>query len=395
MENMTIITRRMHDNAMQMKTIAQARELLANCQQFRSLGDILKAFAECDDPREKIVNAILAFDPSKRRDSTDKKVRNWFNGTTNSLEKKDVYYLSRAMNFTLEQTDAILKYITSEGIHWRSPVEIIWCYAIANKLDYPNTFRLLQRVEKLGKKKTIEPEPVAGSYTDDIKLNILPLLNQPEEALLDYLSRSQHLLGACHNTAYDLFMKYNQILEGTDQPEKIKRDGKVSARYILEKYLFRCLIPTSKRKKSEDSQSFNAVQRAIRQNWPDETTYSRMKSRELDIPRKVMILLFLAVDDGEPEEKEPDQYDYEEFDMFADEMYPEKPLTRDERFEMLKKRVNRMLINCGFQVLDPRSPLDWIILFCMCTEDMIELDKRLEGVLTALFPEGNQTQEHP
>lgn len=397
MENMTEITQNMYNSAIQMKTVAQARELLATYGQFRGLADVLRAFADCAEPKDKIANAIMAFDPTKRRDSTDKKVRNWLNGTTTTLDKKDVYYLCRAMNFSLEQTDAMLKYITDEGIHWRDPEDILWCYAIANRLDYERTSQLLQRGAYLAERRGIAPVPVPGSFTEDVRLDVQPMLNRSEEELLAYLDRSRSLLGAYHNTAYDLFMEYNDILEGVGTPEKVKIDGKVSSRYILEKYLFRRLIPTAKRGGEKDKERFSAVQRSIRMNWPDETTYSRMKSRELDVSRKVMIMLFLAVDDGEPEEKDqPEDYDYEAYDAYEEsDAFMQEPLSRDEMFQMLKGRVNQMLHSCGFQKLDPRSPFDWIILFCMCTEDMLELDKKLEGTLAAMFPEGNEKQLEP
>lgn len=386
MENITEISRIMYGNALQLNTVAQARDLLANSRQFRGLGDVLKSFTGCGKTKEIIVDALLSYDPSKSREAVDRKVRNWLNGTTATLEKRTVYHLCRALDLSVEQTDAMLKYITGEGIHWRDPEEIIWCYAVANRLDYPAVCRLLEAgtvpVRRAGK----VPAPAPGSFTEDVRQDVFSLLNQPEGVLLDYLTGHRDSLGAYHNTAYELFMEYNQILEGAGSPEKIAVDGKVTSRYIVEHYLCRRVLPTARR-----GDRFSAVQRSIRMNWPDEATYSKMKSRELDVSRKVMMLLFLAVDDGEPEEKIPDPEDYDAYDL-PDEMAEDAPLTRDERFELLQDRMNRMLHSCGFQPLDPRSPFDWIILFCMCAEDMIELDRRLEQTLAMMFPDGSEKQ---
>ena len=46
-----------------------------------------------------------------------------------------------------------------------------------------------------------------------------------------------------------------------------------------------------------------------------------------------------------------------------------------------------MLNSCGFLKLDPRSPFDWMILFCISTGDLWESDARLRTMLTEMFPE--------
>ena len=99
-----------------------------------------------------------------------------------------------------------------------------------------------------------------------------------------------------------------------------------------------------------------------------------MKSREADVTRKVLILLFLATDQGPAAEGEDDL---------------ESALSRDEVFEDLYQRLNDMLIQCGFMTLDPRAPFDWLIIYCICVEDMFDVDIRMRAVFKEMFGEGD------
>lgn len=59
-------------------------------------------------------------------------------------------------------------------------------------------------------------------------------------------------------------------------------------------------------------------------------------------------------------------------------------------FKIGKLDVSRkvlMLSSSGFQQLDPRSPFDRMILFCIAAGDLWESDDRLQKILTSIFPE--------
>ena len=47
--------------------------------------------------------------------------------------------------------------------------------------------------------------------------------------------------------------------------------------------------------------------------------------------------------------------------------------------------MNDMLAQCGFMTLDPRSPFDWVILYCICVEDMFDVDIRMKSVFQEMF----------
>lgn len=382
-ENMTEITKNMHTKAMELESVEQAAELLARTGQFRSLGDILSRAAGEDKPKKKLVDALCNAEPEANRDSVDKKVRNWLSGRTQTVSRQDAWHLAAVLGLDLEETDLFLRQVTGEGIHWREPSEIAQSYAIAQGLSREETQRLLSRAAQTGE-KCREPEP--QTYTVQVECQVRPLLSGPEDELISFLEENRLQLGAFHNTAYRLFREYLEILEGGQADDHMGEEPRVTARYILEHYLHRNLVPIAKREDAGSRNAFGAIQRSIRANWPDEQTLSKMKRREQDVSRKVMIMLFLAVDGGEPEPAE-DDWDYEaDFDDWEEE------LTRDERFRAVKTRLDTMLRACGFQTLDPRSPFDWVVLFALCAEDLWDVDQRLRQTLAALFPDGNGKQ---
>lgn len=378
MDAMTELTQKMYDSAIEMRSAEQAVRLLRENGHFRTLADTLRAFSGCDNPKPMLAEGLMKYNPAANPDSVNKKIGNWMSGRTNTVSKADAFVLCRVLCLSLDQSDAFLKTITGEGIHWRDPEEIIWGYSIAQRLDAGQTQALLQQLAEGKKRAKKEPAPGPGSFTADVREKLQPLLYQSPEELIRFLSREGSHLGAFHNTAYQLFMGYMQLLETGGTEPQAGSEAKMSSRDILETYLYRQLVPVVKREDAKERGAFSAVQRSIRVNWPDEATISRMKKRELDVTRKVLILLFLATDGSESEFEELDE--------------DEDILTRDEIFQNIYTRLNRMLQACGFQLLDPRSPFDWMVLYCICVDDLWDVDQRLKDMLRSAFPEGNEKQ---
>ena len=386
MENMTEMTKNMHRQAMGLETVAQAAELLARSGQFRTLGDILCAAAGDREPRGLLVEGLCAAQPGASRDSMDRKVRNWLSGRTQTVSKEDAWGLAAILGLDLEQTDLFLKQVTGEGIHWRSPAEIVRAYGIFRELPPAELKVLLERVNVGGKKRGSGEQTAA--YTAQVEQKARPMLHRTPEELMAFLEENRESLGVFHNTAHRLFLQYLEVLEEARADDGMDDEPRVTTRYILEHYLHRSLVPVAKREDAGARAAFSAIQRSIRANWPDEQTLSKMKNREMDVSRKVLIMLFLATDGGEAQEPSDEDWpDWDDYDDYDD--WDEEPLTRDERFQAVTSRLDTMLRSCGFQSLDPRSPFDWMVLFSLCAEDLWDVDHRLRQTLAAIFPDGN------
>ncbi len=417
MENMTELTRKMFDSATSIRSAAQAAQALLEARCFRTLGDTLKSCSGCNDPKKLLVNGWMELHPSENRKSVDKKVRNWLGGRTFSVSKKDAFQLSVIMGLSLDRTDAFLKQACGEGIHWRDPEEIIWGYGILHQKSYAQICDMLDRYSALPKPDAAQE--ATDVYTAEVKAKLEPVLSQSEDALFDWLCREQAALGTYRNTAYRLFIQYMDLLERAGQTEKqleearkksretsydedafadlLKQagrsdaeisaslsrkhagfDDRITSRDILETYLYRNLVPVSRRDGKKGELTFSGIQNSLRANWPDETTISKMRRRQLPVSRKVLILLFLATNGSNTEFEENDE----------DEVLE----TRDEIFQDIYTRLNLMLQSCGFSMLDPRAPFDWMVLYCICVDDLWDVDQRLTDMLTAMFPGGNENQ---
>lgn len=117
-----------------------------------------------------------------------------------------------------------------------------------------------------------------------------------------------------------------------------------------------------------------------------------MKSRKADVTRKTLILLFLATYSGEDIFAATLQEGYEVYpgDYSEDLPFPEdEDLTREDVFLDTKDRIDFMLSLCGFAALDPRSSFDWLILYCMCAEDLLDMDDRMRNMFLQMFGDGS------
>lgn len=394
MEPMTVFTRNMFELTQQINTIEEALDTLLSYEHFRTLGDVLRSFTSDLDIKKRLVSGLNAWFPDDKPDSIDRKVRNWLNGKTLSITKQDAYIISRILELPLDQTDSFLKYATGEGIHWRNPKDIVWCYSILHSTSHTMTWNLLEQVEAKNFPNFRKTQNQTESYTAAVYEKLQPVLYQDEAALLAFFVEEEERLGYLHNTAYSQFTKYMDLLkqgytaDGIEalfkemtKEEKNKAKNRVdgdigphkpepmSVRDILETYFYRNLIPVQSRGKEKSSNAFSSIQRSIRQNWPDESSLSKMESRKLDVSRKVLILLFLATDGSDTD--------------FSDEYCEEDSV--EDVFLSIYMRLNTMLNACGFQQLDPRNPFDWMILFCISSGDLWESDARLQEILIKMY----------
>lgn len=354
-------------------TSQQAVEYLKRDARFRTVGEILCRLRgleaqDRDEAKRWIVDTLLLCDPSKRRDSTDRKVCGWLGNNTYEISRESALMLIYAMKLPMDRASDALTLLSGESFHWRDPVDIVWIYGIINGLDYPSAKALLERLRKKGLldiPKKVAPEARTRSF----RLPVAQL--RTEEELEDFLESQKGRLGQLHNTAFELFESLMKLLREPEQNRHLPEERHMSVREVLATYMYNDYIPRAHRvgqQRAGVAQAvLSALQRNIARNWPDESTISRMQHRKVDVTRKVMILLFLATDGGESA-----------YAGMAD-------LKPEEVFEDLERRMNAMLKDCGFGKLDSRVPFDWMILYCMCADESIFVDDNVREFLENLF----------
>ena len=222
----------------------------------------------------------------------------------------------------------------------------------------------------------------ASVLTENLEYELLRITNTVDLEL--YLIDHKKMLGKYHNTARRTaeelldFLKqppdkgYLQIDNETafSNQNIVSVDEDFTVQEIIKEHLYGEIIPHTKRKAggtSHEKLVLNALQKCIWDGWPEETKLSKMMNGEFDVSRKVLILLFLATDG-------------------ASSIYSDwRDVPQDEVFEDRLARLNTMLIDCGFALLDPRTPFDWMVLYCLCDNDGFIDDEKIRTFLEAIF----------
>lgn len=368
MNPMTVTTRAMYQAATSgTLSVSEAVRLLRQEMKPRTLPEKLQRFAKGRDIRALLAEGFKRNHPDKKPESMDRKVRDWFGGKDRALRKEDALEVCFILGLTVEEADELLMLLVEEGFHWRSPEEIVFIYALGKGLDYPAACALNERMQPL--LKGISAQGREETFTAVVRTQVAALDN--EQQLAEYLAHASAQLGRYHNTAYSLFMEYMGLLEDGSVADLLEDASAMTTRDVVEQYFHRRFVPPTKGDRA--STALSAIQRSIQSTWPDEIAISRMKNRAADVTRKVMILLFIATDGGFSDEDDEFLDEWEETSVFEDAY----------------ARLNDMLALCGFSPLDPRAPFDWMMLYCLCVEDIFDVDAQMAAFLETLFAAGD------
>lgn len=367
--------------------------------------------------KQYLVDRLMETTPDANRDSVDKTVRNWLNGKR--ISKDYVIQLCFALKLSYQQAEELLYRLCGEGFHWRDPQEIIYLYSLIRGQTYGHAQMLHRSFSEknllITPKKEKEQKEI---LTGEVRARIETI--RSDEELEAFFRNNSSLLGKMHNTAYSIMMDLLTLLRQPEKDDRLQMQGaadakaflesvrekeqnrkpqydayydkweeepcdrevhfssskKMTSREILSTYLYSKIVngtdPADTDEKQIVTLSFDLIANEIRKVWPEETTLSRIVNRKEDVTRKLLILLFLATD-GEGLAQAGDY----------DELEP----TPQEMIEDRNSRMDTMLIDCGFSPLDPRAPFDWMILYCICAEDILDIDDRLRMFLMTLFPQ--------
>lgn len=375
--NMTQLSFEMFNKAHEENfSVENAVAMLRECTMFRTLSQKLNAFSKGRDIKSVLINGLCRNHPEMKPDTVSRNVRNWLNDRQNKIHKADAIELCFILGLNIDESNSLVAMISEEALHWRHPDEIPYIFALLNNYDYGKAAELHKRI-----KESISPEQAPTDdeiFTDIVRGEIMKI--KSEDELVNYVVNNYGKFNSLHNTAYNLFCEMMAILEtpaDTDDTSDgyLPESEKYSVGRIVQAYMHREDIPeiSDKKKKSV----FTALQHNVAQNWPSESAISRIVNRHTDVTRKTLILLFLATyDAGDTSAEDEDAYlDWD----------PDYEKNRDEIFEEFYTNMNNMLEKCGFARLDPRSPFDWIIIFCMCIDDIYEIDGTLSDFLRTLF----------
>lgn len=359
-------------------TLSQAVDLLRRNARLRTVAEILFQYAGVPAGDSKALQTLLLdrllvhSPPDTKRETLGRKIRMWLGGDIQSLSKQGAIQLCFALDLSYEDANRFLHRACGEGFHWRDPEELVFLYALREKMTYPQAIVLRDNMAK--KNLLTSTHRDSETYTELVHQDAEHIKDLEE--LENFLRQFQGKLGSFHNTAYALFRDYLNLLCAPETNDLLDTDKKFSVREVTSTYLHEAIVSRFKKTVAKESptvenQIFSAIQRDIQQNWPDEITLSRMLHRKTDVSRKALILLFLATDGATASDSLDDDF------LDEDE--------EEENFESRYARLNAMLCDCGFSPMDSRSPFDWMVIYCMCIDEAMFIDAEIDAFLSVIF----------
>lgn len=360
------MTRIMSDYAVNERlSLEEARKKLHANAYFRTVSEVLERYcgAKGSELQKKVIDILYNSSPTPvEKDNIRRKVSGWLSKKRISIEKEAVIQLALELKLTLDDAEEMITRLSDEALHLRNPEDIVWFFALTHGMSYLDACGLRDRIMRI-----YEENKGSEDNTDMMTETVRQQLDQIQtvKELESFIASQASNLGKMHNTAYDLFNHFLELLrDGGDVPvaggKKIV-NGECVIENILVTYLHRDHIPNTKRRLNDD------VQREIKKNWPSETNLSKMANREADVTRKVLILLFLACDGGEGPYGNLSEEDCK--DVFNDKY----------------TRLTSMLADCGFSHIDSRKPFDWMVLYCLAKDDTEDTDENIHDFLTEIF----------
>ena len=326
---------------------AFARQYLESGIHTRSFPETLLQYSGLNDLAELRLKLfrLQHYEGEPSGDSLRRKIDNWLKGKTSANSREQLVRICFALQMDLESAQNFIATIGEGGLHYRNPVELTWLYGLRSGLDYNRVLRLQRMVCCVR---------IGGEGTT---ANIMAEFNrvQTVDEFVLFISRNARSLGHLHNTAYRHFRRLLSILTGPG----CSPNGVVEETYTVRDVARMYLSMPGASKKGECGE--DVLTDILSRHWPDEVLLSRILNRQIDVPRKVLTLLFLVTDGADENASDSD----DPAELFADRY----------------RRLNQLLEECGFCQLDPRNTFDWLALYCMYCDEDTEPSERMREVL--------------
>lgn len=330
----------------------------------RSFGETLREFYPHADLRERLLAAFS--DGSAAPASTARKMQNWLNGSFKPSSREDVFRVAFALGLTEEQTSNLLGLCSDYGIHYRDGRELVYSWFLRRGLSYREARDFFQ---------TLPPAPrEAQAITDPVtitrKLQSAFYLVQTTDELRKCYTANLPQLGTFHLRAYRYFQCYlKHLVHPLSWDEGNEPD--YSLETVMERYLS-LHMPSGK-----NWAGYSLTQKLIKRNWPNVTALKNIRAQREDVPRKLLLLLYIIT-----ENVTDDQYTELDEDYF----------TLEERLDDHWWVINAMLLDCGMPPLDPRSAFDWLVLYALTATGDESMSERMERVIDTLYADINEPQ---
>lgn len=382
---------------------------LENGAVYRTFQDALSKVYLKDDLKKVLTDQLQHINHISR-DSAARTVRNWLNGK--DIPRREMLFkICFALHLDALSANQLIASTSETGIHYRNPKELIYAYCLSKGKTYEEAIVLNEKLwpiyETVSKSdKTLDIDK-ADIYTRQTQRDFESQVDS-DEKLEQFFRSNARVFGLLHESAYHQFIKmldfllnpdkgyqndsYDYMIKHKDEFDetalkKLEEHQKGlesrSLQSVMEDFL-QMHVPKNQERGNRNSRNLSYLQRAIKKNWPSEDILEKMKNREIDVSRKVLLLLFLLTEEFEVS----DPIETEENFSYLDELDDEDETIR---MEVRLNQINLFLDSYGMNLLDPGSPFDCLILYALkasyTNEEDSSMSSRLAKTLEVLFDE--------
>ena len=326
----------------------------------RTFHDTLRKFYPCPDLLPRLTAAFQADARDGKPDSIAKNVRNWVSGRNQPTSREDIFHIAFALSLSEQQASCLLGLCTDFTIHYRDGREAVYAWFLRTGRTYGEARAFFESLPPAPRLDRL-PNQRGDHLTHDLHNEFLRV--QTEDDLRACYLRNLENFGALHLRAYTYFSKYlRQLVKPVSQTGVQEPDYSMEA--VMEQYL------SLKMPSGKNRGGYSVVQKLIKRNWPNATALKNIRLQREDVPRKLLLLLYVITEnvvDGE----------YHELD--------EEYISPQERLEDHWYCLNAILTDCGMPQLDPRNATDWLVLYAITAGEDQPMSERMEQVIEALY----------
>lgn len=338
-----------------------AEYLRDGCIELRTFSETLRELYPSPDLRSRLTARLQSYEGDAAPASVARKVQNWLDGRSQPIRREDLFQIAFALDLTESQAGLLLGQCTEYGIHYRDPRDVVYAWFLRNGGGYEEARAFYRSLPPVPRMEDY-PEADGGHITREMQSVFLSAHTREElrQTFLDNIDS----FGRLHVRAYRYFEKYMNQLTHPDNGWGGADEQDYSLEKVMEKYL--TLHMPSGRSRAR----YTVIQKLLKRNWPNATALKNIRAHREDVPRKLLLLLYIITEnvvDG----------DYSELD--------EDYLSLQDRLEDHWWVLNAILTDCGMPLLDPRSAMDWLVLYALTAGEDESMSDRMAQVIDHLF----------
>ena len=326
----------------------------------RSFSEVLRSFYPEGDLQPRLITSFLDDNGDANPETVSRTVRNWLSDRSKPTKREDVFHIAFALGFSEEQANRLLGLCTDYGIHYRDGRDVVYAWFLRHGGSYCEARRFFDSLPPM---LDVETDACKHMHLTHDLQNAFLQIHSEEELRSCYLANLERF-GALHLRAYTYFCRYlDKLLHPVPAWTGMEEEANYSVEAVMDLY-FSMHMPSSRSRAG-----YTVVQRLIKQNWPNATALKNIRSHKADVPRKLLLLLYVITENAVDSEYRETDEDY---------------MSARDRLDDHWWAINAILTDCGMPPLDPRNATDWLVLYAVTAAEE-SMSERMEQVIELLF----------